>query len=835
MIDPRLALRLGSRELRGLGPRLAFFVAALAVGVAAVVAVAGLGEATRHAVRSQARELLAADLSVSARRPLPPAVPALLAELGADFTELRELATVAVAEATGRSRLVELKAVGPGYPFYGAVVVDPVRPLSELLRPDAVVAAPEALAQLGLGVGDRVRIGGVPFTVSGTLVEEPDRALGPFTLGPRVLVGLAGLERTDLLGLGSRVTYRTLVRTPAGVSAEAVAARLGELEEAPWLRVETAAGAQPALRDGITRVERFLGLVALLSLLVGGVGVAQTVRSWLAGRLDAVAILRCLGLTTGEVTALYLGQVAALGLATSVVGGAAGAALQLVVPRLVGTALPALAVDPWLPGPWLRGLAIGVGVAVLFAAPPLMAVRRVPPVRVLRRAVEPVPLSRSARASLLALVVAGVGALALVQTGSPAMAAAFTGGALATVGLLAAGAAGIVTLVGWVRIPGAPLPLRHGLVGLARPGADTPGAVVALGLGVLVVVSMILVERRLSAQLDAELPTAAPSLFFVDVQPDQWPALRELLLAEGAAELDSAPVVMARLRAVDGRGPGEAGGDGERRERWALAREQRLTYGGELPAGNTVTAGGWWHEGRANEVSIEEDYAAAIGAQIGSVLELDVQGVPLELVVSSLRRVEWRTFRINFFLQVEPGVLEAAPQWRLVAALVPRDAEQRVQDRVAADFPNVTTIPVRAVLEKVAEVLERLGLGVRLLGAFTVLAGVAILGGAASAASVRRGREVALLKTLGFTRPQVVAAFAVEYALVGVVAGTVGAFGGSVVAWLVATRGMELPWRLDPGVVAAAVAGTVLLAAVAGLAASARALSRRPVEVLRDG
>jgi len=245
-------------------------------------------------------------------------------------------------------------------------------------------------------------------------------------------------------------------------------------------------------------------------------------------------------------------------------------------------------------------------------------------------------------------------------------------------------------------------------------------------------------------------------------------------------------------------------------------------------------AGHWWDDAAPNEVSIEEDYAQSIGAGLGSVLRFDVQGVPVELVVTSLRRVEWRTFRINFFLIVKPGMLDGAPQWRLVAATVPPAAEQPLQDRVAARFPNVTVIPVRAVLEKVTAVLDRLGLGVRLLGGFTVLAGVAILGGAASAAAVRRGREVALLKAVGCTRLQVAAAFAVEYALTGLVAGCIGAAGGSLAAWAVVTYGLELAWRLDPGALTTAVAAAVALATGAGLAVSVRALSRRPVEVLRE-
>ena len=841
-----LAVRYGAREVRGLGMRLVFFVASLAVGVAAVVAVAGLGDATRNAVRAQARELLAADLAVSARRPLPDGLAQVVASAGGEMAEVRELATVAVAQASGRSRLVELKAVGPGYPFYGVLRTEPARPLSELLGVDGAVAAPETLAQLGVKVGDRVLVGGRPFTITAALIDEPDRSLGPFTFGPRLLIGLDGLAQTDLVALGSRVAFRALVRVPQGTDLVRLAERIRALPDGAWLRVRTASDAQPAVSRGISRVERYLGLVALLSLLIGGVGVAQTVRSWLATRLDAIAVLRCLGVTTGEVTALYLGQTVVLGFAASVLGGLVGVAVQIAAPSLVGSALPLLAVDPWLPGPWLRGLAVGVGVAILFGAPPLLAARRVPPVRVLRRSVDPIPLGWMTRAVIALGLVLGVTGLAYAQTGSPVLSATFTGALLVTVVVLAAAARAVIAALNRLPLDRLPWFLRHGLAGLARPGADTVASVVALGLGVLVVLTMSLVERRLTAQLDAELPRNAPSLFFVDVQPDQWPGLERILAGEGAVGVDSAPVVMARLRSVDGRSVeteslredrgrqdgGEGRGDGD--NRWALTREQRLTYGAELPPDNTLVAGHWWDDAAPNEVSIEEDYAQSIGAGLGSVLRFDVQGVPVELVVTSLRRVEWRTFRINFFLIVKPGMLDGAPQWRLVAATVPPAAEQPLQDRVAARFPNITVIPVRAVLEKVTAVLDRLGLGVRLLGGFTVLAGIAILGGAASAAAARRGREVALLKAVGCTRLQVATAFAVEYAVTGVVAGLIGAAGGSLAAWAVVTRGLDLGWRLDAGALAIAVVLSVVLATVAGLAVSVRALTRRPIEVLRE-
>jgi putative ABC transport system permease protein len=347
---------------------------------------------------------------------------------------------------------------------------------------------------------------------------------------------------------------------------------------------------------------------------------------------------------------------------------------------------------------------------------------------------------------------------------------------------------------------------------------------------------MYLVHTRLTAQFAAEVPKDAPTSFLVDIQPDQWAEVRRRIEGAGATGLTTVPIVRARLREIDGKDVAAlaASSPGDGRRRWILTREQNLTYLDRLPEGNEVVAGALWSDPGRSEISIESEFARDMGVGVGSTLRLDVQGVPIDLRVTSLRTVNWKTFGINFFLIVEPGVLEGAPQARVAAMRLPADAEQRLQDDLVAAFPNVTLLKVREILEKVVSLLDRLGLGIRLVGSFTVLAGIAILGGAVSAASERRGREVALLKTLGMTRGQVIRVFAVEYALLGAVAGAVGTAGAVVLAWAVTTRGMEIPFRLDPAACAAALVLTIALSIVAGIGASLRALSRRPLEVLRD-
>lgn len=834
------------REARGMGGRLVFFAACLATGVAAVVAVAGLSSAVTRGLRAQARPLLGGDVAVESYRPLPPSLDAAVASLpGARRTDVVEMVTVAATPGTeekpGKSQIVELKVVGTDYPFYGQLVTSPPGGAA-LLASDAALVGPELLSRLGIETGGTFRLGNAAFRAAGVILEEPDRMLSAFSIGPRVLVSPEGLARAGLVRFGSRVSYRALLRLPDGDGQEharaAASLRAALGDAASYVKVETYAEAQPALRQGISRVDRFVGLVGLLSLLVGGVGVAQTIRAHLATRLDAIAVYKCLGVRPREVFALFVAQVGLLSVLASLAGAALGLAVLALAPRLLGDLLPTGWVDPWQPAAVLRGLAVGVPVALLFSLSPVAAALRVPPVRVLRRDVEALPPSRVARAGLAAALLLGTWGVASLQARSGWLGAGFVGGLLAATGALAAVAWGLVRFAARVPRDRVALTLRRGLAALARPGAGTIASVVALGLGVLVVLALTLVERHLSAQLAADLPKEAPTAFLVDVQPDQWAGVAALLEAEGATRIDSVPVVMARLDALDGRRVAELsrGGTAEERERrgWALTREQRLTYGATLPKDNVVVAGSLWSRPDVAEVSLEKEFAEkSLRVGLGSRLTFDVQGVPLVLTVTSLRTVDWRTFGINFFFVVEPGVLEKAPQARLAAARLPREKEEAIQARLAREFPNVTAILTREVLEKIAGVVSRLGVAVRFLGGFTVLAGVILLGGAVSAGAARRSREAALLKVLGFTRGGVAAAFAVEYAAIGLAAGAVGTAGGAVLSWFVVTRGFEMAWRLEAMPLLVAVLGTAALAVAAGLGASGRALAVRPLEALR--
>ncbi len=837
------------RETRGALGRAVFLVLCVAIGVAAVVTVASLSSAVRAQLRGQSRELLAADLAIESFRPLPSELDAAIEEYapGAERTDLREMASmVALADEAGhalKSRLAELKVVEGRYPLHGELVLDPPGPLDEFLTPETVLCGPDLLQSLGAERGDVLLVGGARFRIAGTVLDEPDRLEIGLVLGPRVFLSRAGLDRTALLGVGNRVKHRALL----ALSGNPDEATLGRLEadlrrdvpDGRQLRVTSHFEAQPGVRRGLDRFTSYLGLVALLSLVLGGIGVAQVVRAWLSARTREVAIWRSLGLVPTEILGLLLVHVLLLALAGSALGALVGGGAPLVAARLAPELFVGGLADAgaWPLSALLRGLALGMGVAALFALPALTAVWRVPPALVLRADAVPLSAPRSVRWVTLALLAAGLFGSAWWQADRLDVALGFTGG-LAAVGLvLWLGAHGLLLAIG--RVPRMHLSpsLTHGLAALVRPGAGTIGAVVALGLGTLVVTTLSLVETELSQRLDEALPSTAPSVFLVDVQPSQWAGVEASLLAHGATSVDSLPVVMARIAAIDGVPVRELlkrdREEGSRPSRWRLSREQRLTWFEELPPSNRLVAGELWSRPESNELSLEEDYAEGLGVGIGSRLTFDVQGVPLEFVVTSLRSIEWESFAINFFLAVEPGSLEGAPGMRLAAARVAPEEEAALQDELVEDFPNVTMLRVRPILEKVAAVLSRIAAGVRLLGSFAVLAGVLILAGTVGAANLRRSREVALWKTLGVTRWGILRLFGAEFLVVGLLSGGLGAAGAFAFSWSFTELVLELESAPSIGITLAGASFASALAVFAGIGASARALATPPARVLR--
>ncbi len=845
---PHALFNMVVREFHGSRGRIFFFTLCLSLGVAAVVGVSSLVAVIQSGLASESRELLAGDLRVSARRPLPEEVSGFFENhkhRRADVVELGAMVSLPeeIAEREKRksqSRLVELKVVDGTYPLYGELLIDPPSESAASLGAESVFIAPELGVELGLVVGDELLVGGAGFRVAGTILEEPDRLDFAMTLGPRVFLGTKGLERTSLFGQKNRVRYISLYALEQSFTEGALAiletGLRSALNESPYVDVRSHTNAQPNVRRSLRRVENYLGLVALLSLLLGGIGVSQIVRAWLAGRTQGVAVMRCLGYRSREIAIGYLGHVVILAFIGSAVGGMIGTKIPSIVHYYAPELFQGDNIRFSQPGMLDRGAFMGIFVAMIFSLPALTAIWRVPPAAVLRAEAVPLEAPRLVRYGAPLLLLLGVLVSARLQGGAWIPALAFSGGLFVLTALLFGGAKFASSLSG--RLPRGRFGpyIEHGLAALSRPGSGTTGAIVALGLGVMVVVSMWLIESRLDHALRTALPKDAPSVFLVDVQPDQWSGVQTAMNEGGALSIDAVPVVMARLREIDGRGVTElaAQQEGTGRRSWVFTREQRLTWLDQLPESNELVAGTLWNDPERAEVSLEEKFAEDMGVGIGSELTLDVQGVPFEFTVTSLRKVDWQSFGINFFLVVEPGYLEEAPHFRIAAArFEPAAAELALQNELASAYPNVTMLRVRPILEKIAAVMERLAFGIRSLGSFTILTGLVILAGAIGTTALRRGREAALLKALGVTRGGVTRLFASEYALCGLVAGTLGSTGALVLSWAfleqLAELEVELPWLTIP----VSALATAAMATVCGLSASLRALAARPMETLR--
>ncbi|HEX4994663.1 MAG TPA: FtsX-like permease family protein [Methylomirabilota bacterium] len=824
----RFVLRLAWRETRGAWRHFGYFFACITLGVSALVGVGSFADSLERTVARSAKSLMGGDVEVRSSQPLPGDAAALIA--GVATTRVREM--VAMAQAgPSQSHIVELKAVEPGYPFYGALVTEPARPLETLIGGGRALVHDALLARFGLRLGDRFRVGDLELTITGVIQKEPDRAIGVFSLGPRVLIAGDDLDRTGLIRPGSRVRYRTLVRLPEGRDAQAFRDRLAAALPAGQ-RVSTFGQAQPGLRRFWDQLTMYLGLTGLVALMVGGIGVAVSVNAFVRQKLASIAILKALGAGWRPLLATYLLQTALLGLGGSALGALLGSAVQ---PLLAPTLTRLLPIELTLSFSFravLSGLAMGVGVTLLYALWPLLQIRHVRPALILRMDIEPRLRGRRPWATALPLA-AGLAGLALWQAGSWKIGALFAGGLAAALVLLALGARLVTALARRVRWRSPAW--RQGAANLHRPGSHAGPVLVSLGLAVMLVVSIALLDGSLRAQLVDRAPGSAPAFFFIDIQTDQAEPFARLVAAHGAsAPAELTPVVRSRLAAVNG---ASIEGRTRREDAWYLTREYVLTWAKEPPGHNTVVAGRWWTpEEAAREplISVEEEIARQLGVGLGDTLTFDIQGVPVSARVTSLRHVDWRSLTSNFFVIFSPGALDGAPSTFIATVGAPPEQETRLQSAVVAAFPNITAIPIREVLERVGAVLDQIALAVRLVAAFSIGAGLIVMAGALAITRQQRLYQSVILKALGATRGFVSRVFAVEYALLGAAAGLAGSALAAGLAWVVLRFALEVPWRWAPGTLLAGVATATALALLVGFLGTRRLLGRRPLGVLRS-
>ena len=841
-MKPAFLLRMAVREARTGWQRLLFFLLSIAVGVGALVGIASFSANLEGAIRREARTLMAADLEVVSTQdfaPGPRAAIAAWADQGAEVAEVAELPSMAATVDASRTQLVEIKAVTDGYPFYGELILEPARSLPELLAGGRVVVEEALLHQLGLAVGDPLKIGSRSFTIAGLVRREPDRIGGALSLGPRVLMALPDVHAAGLITVGSRVRHRMLMALPPTLDVEAVEGALAAALPRERVTVRSFDEAQPTLRLFLARMGDFLRLATLVTLVLGGLGVAESVRVFLQQKQDSIAILKVLGATTREVTLVYLLQCLGLALLGSLLGLGLGALIQALLPAVVGELLPVAVVGAFVPAAAIEGVAVGVVTALLFCLLPLLAIRGVAPAQILRRELaSAIPVGdRRARALALLLLGGGLVALAAWLAGSWRLGAIFVGGVAAAVLVLWVASGRMLWLLR--KLPRArSLAVRSGLANLGRPGSQIAAVIVSLGLGVAVIAQIQLVQSGLLARVADDAPVDAPNFFFIGILPDQVEPFRKLLAAEGAdAGANLVPIVQARLARVAGREVAQMQFPSPEEER-ALTREFAVTWLDALPAGNEVVAGQWWTpEEAAREpwLSIEDSLTARLELAVGDEVVFDIQGVRVPVTVRSVRRVDWGQLQTNFFFIFTAKGLAGAPaSWAATARSRPGvEGRRALQRAVIAAMPNVTAIDAAEVIERVQALVDRIAGVIRFMAGASILAGLVILAGSIAATRFRRVREAAILKALGATRAVLLRSLAIEYAVLGLVAGVVGTAVGAGLAWAVLTLVLRVPWSAPAAVLVALPLVTAALTVLVGVAALLGVIAERPLAVLR--
>ena len=884
-------LKMAWRETRAAWRHFIYFLVCIAVGVGALVGVSLFGANVEHAVKKEARGLLGGDLEIRLSHPITPEGLAVLDSLGnrgIAATHVSELVAMAArvepSVLSGQAtQIIELKAVGPEYPFYGTLRLEPDGNVQELLRSDArpcpggtcfgVVVQESLLIRMRLAVGDRLKIGQGLFVIRGILRTEPDRMANAFSLGPRVLMSQAGLRTAELVKSGSRIRERYLLKMPSTMAHDPLLYELRGRLASESAKVSHYRDAQPQLKQFLEQLTRYLGLIGLTALLVGGLGVATSIHAFVREKLSTIAILKTVGADSTIVIGTYALQALILGLAGSLLGLVIGMLLQQGLPRLIAGLLESdllhqlgFATDMMMTSlvPLGKGLALGLLSTLLFALWPLLTIREIKPAMIFRRAVVPLTstTNRGERSwrmrwrsvdRVRALTSVGIGTglalLSIWQAGSWKAGSLFIGAFVAAVLLLGASAWAMLFLLKQGPRPKS-LILRKALGNIVRPGSQAVGITIAIGIGVMVVVTVSLVERALLRQVGETRPTDAPTFFFIDLQPDQTESFAQLLRSRpGGLDPHLTPLVRSRLSALNGHPINleatteeeerreKAAEKDERRKNWFLTREYVLTFLQDLPKDNQVISGQWWKPAQAFPtplVSIEEDAAKQLGLAVGDTVELDVQGTAITAEVSSIRRVEWGNFSTNFYMIFSPGALEGAPMTYVATVRVPPSEEVALQEAVVASFPNVTAINVGDVLDSFARVLDRLSIAIRAVALFCVLSGCLVLAAALAATRYRRLYESVILKSLGATRSVIARSFAVEYALLGAAGGILGCGLASALSGAVLVTVFDLSWSLQPPVLTAGFLVTSVLAVLVGFLSTYRLLGHPPLSVLRQ-
>lgn len=826
------------RDSRAQRLRLLIFALALVSGLTALVAIHSLKASVQEGIAQQAKALLGSDIQISSRKGFSDEEFAQLTAQATRVARETSFSSMLYFPAADGARLVQVRGLEGTYPFYGKVETTPPDAWVRMATEPGLIVEPSLLEQFGASIGATAKLGDVELPIIGVVNKPAPRSSRFSGFAPEVYVRRAELDRTGLLGTTSLSFQILHVELPPAVDAEGLKKKWREAYETADWRIETIEDRRESLGDALDQFQQFLGLIALAALVLGAIGEAGAIHAHVTRRIPTVAILRCLGSPASLAQAVYLAQASALGLLGALLGAGLGLALHLGVLTFYQDRLPiALDITPQ----W-RVLALttatGFAVCCSFAALPLLKVRHVSPAATLRggtllgtpghRAAWPVYV-------LLAGLVLG---LAFLNDADWKRSLSLTGGLAVGFAALLGVARGLIWLARRVVHPSWPYLLRQGLSNLHRPQNQTVLFLLSLGLGTFLLTTILLAGQLLQQRLSLTQHAESPNVYLVDVQPDQVEGVSNLLRELQLPQLEAAPMVTMRIESVKGVPIHEFSKEHDV-PRWIARREFRSTYRDWLNSTETIVKGEWITQRPADPtapvpLSLEEKLAKDLNVTVGDELTLDVQGVSVPTRITSLRRVDWSRFNLNFFMVFTPGVLEDAPGFTVLTTRVPEGSSSgALQRELARRFPNVSAIDLALILDTVRTILTQISRVVTLLGGFTLLAALPILIGTLLNGQDLRRRESVLLRTLGASARLVRLILFVEYAALGVLSALTG-----LVLAVLANVALALwvfkasPWP-NPLLLGGAFVTATALALIGGLLLSRGITRHSPLEILR--
>jgi putative ABC transport system permease protein len=831
-------LKMAWRDGKASGRKLVLFMASIILGIAAVVSIQSFGENLKENISLQSKSLMGADYKIDTNKPPNEKITGIIDSLGGANSKEISFASMAAFPKTGAAKLMQVRGIEGGFPFYGDLETEPALAASQYQELGAALVDATVMLQLGMQPGDSIKVGTITLPIAGSLISVPGSAAIFSSIAPPVIIPHRFINETGLVQQGSRINYAYYFIAGPDMDMKQLDKTLGPVIDAQDADLDTHVSTSERLGRRYDNFGKFLNLVAFISLLLGCVGIASAINIYIKGKLRAVAVLKCIGATKRQTFLIYLIQIAAMGLLGGIIGTGLGLLLQELFPLFLQDLLPVDVQMSFSPQVILMGLLLGIFMSVLFALYPLMGTLYISPLQALR--VQDEGPSKSGKAGLLVLV--GIFLFVFIFSfwllKDWRYALAFVSGIVITFSILAGVAKLFMKAIKKYFPSSWGFPARQSLLNLFRPQNQTLTLVLAIGVGTFLISTLYFTKDVLLAQASLETNSNSLNMILLDVQTDQKEAITKTITGNNLPVLDDIPIVTMRVQSLAGIPVNAIRKDtASSVNGWILDHEFRVTYRDSLIASEILEQGKWTTEVEKTDlvpISISDNFAKDANVNVGDKISFNVQGVLLNTVVGSIRTVDWSRMQLNFSIVFPKGVLEDAPQFRVLTTNVPNEeASAGLQTELVREFPNVSIIDLRQVLKVIEGLLNKISWIINFMAFFSILTGIIVLLGAVRTSKFQRIKESVLLRTLGAKSDQILKILALEYMYLGVLGALSGILLSTISSQLLAWLVFDSPFIPSMFPFLVLFPGITLLVIIIGLANSISVIKSPPLEVLR--